>query len=404
MSDPLDRAVDARIDAYRPDALPPFEAIEARKRGRDRRRTATGAAALSVVAVAGIVFVPSLLSGGQDRLPSFANPNPNSTQAAAQELADRLCADAARQYDGEVAAAYAITVQDVRDYFPDSNGVGGDPSAGPDSRVVVYPTGWDQTSLSDPAAACYIDASFPAPAVPGAVNPERALIMTAEGATAFIATAGSKENLPPAPLTEPTRQEPELPSGSDGTRYSVTYDSEAVYNERGEAVQACLDLPGTSQISSQDSLPPIVGVTVTGLAEDAAFRNCMSSLDGLTLAAEIPYEPDTAPDTFVNRSTLPSCGTHATGIGPVPRVAIECFAGAVGSEAGAEYALTRLTEEGDPYVVYYRALPGQQVVEVFIDSTRDKFGSQQWRQASCTGYDPAFGQATGCPPNGTGQI
>lgn len=68
MSDPLDRAVDARIDAYRPDTVPPFEAIESRKRSRDRRRMAAGAAALSVVSVAAAgVAVPSL-SGGGDRL------------------------------------------------------------------------------------------------------------------------------------------------------------------------------------------------------------------------------------------------------------------------------------------------------------------------------------------------
>jgi hypothetical protein len=280
MSDDLDRAVDARIDAYRPDTLPPFEAIEGRKRSRDRRRTTTGAAALSVITVAGIVVVPSVLSGGQDRLPSYADPSP--PQAAAQDLADRLCADAARQYDGEVAAAYAITVQDVRDYFPDSNGVGGDPSAGPDSRVVVYPTGWDQTSLTDPAAACYIDASFPAPAVPGAVNPERALIMTAEGATAFIATAGSKESLPLRPLGG--KQDDPAPGEAVGqqTFYTVQYDDAAAFQRHEQALEACFALPGLD-VRSRFSMPPRTSVTVTGADEDNAFRECMQPLDGVLL-------------------------------------------------------------------------------------------------------------------------
>jgi hypothetical protein len=65
MSDDLDRAVDARIDAYRPAALPPFSAIEARKRGRDRRRAVVAGAALSAVALAGAaVVVPSFAGGG----------------------------------------------------------------------------------------------------------------------------------------------------------------------------------------------------------------------------------------------------------------------------------------------------------------------------------------------------
>lgn len=62
MPDALDRAVDARIDAHRPDTVPPFAAIEARKRGRDRCRGAAAIAAVAV-AVAGVAFVPSALTG-----------------------------------------------------------------------------------------------------------------------------------------------------------------------------------------------------------------------------------------------------------------------------------------------------------------------------------------------------
>jgi hypothetical protein len=198
MSD-LHRAVEDEIDAFRPDRTPPFAGLLARRRARDRRRTATGAVALSVVAVAGIVFVPSILSGGEDRLPSYANPD--STQAA--DLAERLCADAAQEYIGEVAAAYATTVQAVRNYMIDPYGSRTGMTGGAKSGMAgtyAYPSGWAEKAPDDPAAACYIDGSFPTPAVPGAVNPERALIMTAEGVPMFMATAGSKESLPPAPL------------------------------------------------------------------------------------------------------------------------------------------------------------------------------------------------------------
>ncbi len=76
MSDPIDRAVDAQIDAFRPHKVPPFAAIEARKRGRDRRRMAVGAGALSIVGVLGVVFAGPSLTGGGDRLtgPPVAGP------------------------------------------------------------------------------------------------------------------------------------------------------------------------------------------------------------------------------------------------------------------------------------------------------------------------------------------
>lgn len=64
MAEPFDRAVDARLDAFRPDTVPPFAAIEARKRRRDRRRVA-GTGVLSILAVAGaVVLVPSVTGGG----------------------------------------------------------------------------------------------------------------------------------------------------------------------------------------------------------------------------------------------------------------------------------------------------------------------------------------------------
>ena len=74
--DPLDRAVDARIDAFRPDMLPPFSAIEGRKRARDRRRMAVGAGALSVVALVGVGgLIVSSLTGGGDTLTSGTGPH-----------------------------------------------------------------------------------------------------------------------------------------------------------------------------------------------------------------------------------------------------------------------------------------------------------------------------------------
>lgn len=62
MTDSLDRAVHAPIDAYRPSMVPPFETVHARKRTRGRRRAAAAVAAVALT-VMGIAFVPFMLSG-----------------------------------------------------------------------------------------------------------------------------------------------------------------------------------------------------------------------------------------------------------------------------------------------------------------------------------------------------
>lgn len=61
MSD-LDRAVDARVEAYTPHSAPPFAAVAARKRSRERRNLALAGGLLSAAAVATAVLVPPLLT------------------------------------------------------------------------------------------------------------------------------------------------------------------------------------------------------------------------------------------------------------------------------------------------------------------------------------------------------
>lgn len=126
MSDDLDCAVDARIDAYRPAALPPFSAIEARKRGRDRRRAAVAGAALSAVALAGAVAVPSLAGGG-DRLTlgirtemtesSGAIEPPSTTAGTLRALTGRLGANEVEHgsIEEQAAAASVVVVGPVMD-------------------------------------------------------------------------------------------------------------------------------------------------------------------------------------------------------------------------------------------------------------------------------------------------
>jgi len=86
---------------------------------------------------------------------------------------------------------------------------------------------------------------------------------------------------------------------------------------------------------------------------------------------------DSPPDAFTNRSPLPSCGTVTAGAGS------QCLTAAMGTGAGAELTVTSVTTEGDPIVAYYRAVPGQPGLEVFTDSTKDKFSGTGWSYARC---------------------
>lgn len=76
MSD-LHDAVRAEIGAYRPSAVPPFDARLRRRKTRDRRRLAIGAAALSAVAVATAAVLAPPIGGRPDELPGYtASPGP----------------------------------------------------------------------------------------------------------------------------------------------------------------------------------------------------------------------------------------------------------------------------------------------------------------------------------------
>jgi hypothetical protein len=118
----------------------------------------------------------------------------------------------------------------------------------------------------------------------------------------------------------------------------------------------------------------------------------------------VPYDAAAAPAFVTERPELPSCGRYGVGPRPLPQAVHDCFALALGGAEGAEYAVADVTIEGDVVVRYYRALPGSTGVEVLVDSTRDRFGAQTWTRDDCTGYDAARGVATGCSPDGTGEI
>lgn len=102
-----------------------------------------------------------------------------------------------------------------------------------------------------------------------------------------------------------------------------------------------------------------------------------------------------APQEFTSRAALPSCGEFSLGHGEKPPPsARSCLASAVGGQGAAELVVTSLTIEGQPIVTYYRTDRDGRI-EVFIDSTRDQYGSG-WVRLKCQGLAEQLLEPMGC--------
>lgn len=89
------------------------------------------------------------------------------------------------------------------------------------------------------------------------------------------------------------------------------------------------------------------------------------------------------PAAVANRAPLTVCGVENAGQrGPWNEAGRACFWKAYLDHQPAEFVSTRPTTEGDPITTIYRVLPDGSV-EVFIDSTQDKWGSGRWEHLSC---------------------
>jgi len=104
----------------------------------------------------------------------------------------------------------------------------------------------------------------------------------------------------------------------------------------------------------------------------------------LLLAACSGFYPPDQPEWIVNRLPLASCGAEAidpsgTSINVEAR---GCLLAAFQAGEGAELISTQATEEGDPVTRYYRVHENG-TVEIFVDATRDRFGSQRWERYRC---------------------
>ena len=111
---------------------------------------------------------------------------------------------------------------------------------------------------------------------------------------------------------------------------------------------------------------------------------------GCSLFTPDPNFPN-APEEVRSRPTLPSCGRETNVHGAGADVAARtCFWDGYQARRPAEFISTVTTIEGDPVTFIYRILPDGRI-EVFVDSTQDRFGSRTWARLDCTRLEPILG-------------
>lgn len=117
---------------------------------------------------------------------------------------------------------------------------------------------------------------------------------------------------------------------------------------------------------------------------------------GGTADPRIQPTPDSAPRAFLERAPLHSCGEFTIGLGEqVPATATECLENAIGVD-GAELVVTAPTDEGDPVVSWFRALPAGGM-EIWADFRRDKFaGEASWQYSLCPKAESWWGDSAEC--------
>ena len=98
--------------------------------------------------------------------------------------------------------------------------------------------------------------------------------------------------------------------------------------------------------------------------------------------------PGEVPEWVANRQPLASCGTEVLDQGQAhDEGARLCLLEAYQAGRGAELISTEPTVEGDPITTFIRVHENG-VVEVFVDATRDRFGSGEWERIVCDALVP----------------
>ena len=98
--------------------------------------------------------------------------------------------------------------------------------------------------------------------------------------------------------------------------------------------------------------------------------------------------PGELPEWVANRQPLASCGSEVLEQGEShDEEARLCLLEAYLAGRGAELISTEPTVEGDPITTFIRVHENG-VIEVFVDATRDRFGSGRWERIGCQDLVP----------------
>ena len=108
-----------------------------------------------------------------------------------------------------------------------------------------------------------------------------------------------------------------------------------------------------------------------------------SALAASALLAACGWLPTVAPDWVTDRNPLPPCGEEEVGAaGGFDREARRCMLDAFESGDEAELISTMTSVEGDPITRILR-VHANGTVELFVDASRDRFGSGEWERLRC---------------------
>ncbi|MDQ2674284.1 MAG: DUF4362 domain-containing protein [Chloroflexota bacterium] len=89
------------------------------------------------------------------------------------------------------------------------------------------------------------------------------------------------------------------------------------------------------------------------------------------------------PDWITNRLPLTSCGVEDLGVERTfDADARSCLLAAHQRGSGAELISNVVSIEGDPITRYLR-VHDNGVIELFVDATRDRYGSGRWERLRC---------------------
>ena len=114
---------------------------------------------------------------------------------------------------------------------------------------------------------------------------------------------------------------------------------------------------------------------------------CVVAALCLVLAA-CGFLPSVPPDWVANRNPLDLCGEEDVGRdGGFDVEARRCLLDAYRAGRGAELISTMTSVEGDEIVRYVRVHENG-TVEIFVDATRDRYGSGEWERLTCERLTP----------------